>query len=85
MKMMNKYEVRSASIVLLLSALLISACSEEEATVPTYEITDRSFEIKVFAFGEIEAAEAQRIPSPGNQPMTLEWLAPENTIVQKAM
>ena len=72
-----------SSIAIILSVFFISACSEEVATVPTYEITDRSFEIKVFAFGEIEAAEAQRIPSPGNQPMTLEWLAPENTIVEK--
>ena len=80
---MKKYQMHSTSLVFILSVLFISGCSEEESTVPTYEISDRSFEIKVFAFGEIEAAEAQRIPSPGNQPMTLEWLAPENTMVQK--
>jgi RND family efflux transporter MFP subunit len=67
-----------------LAVLSLSACeSPELATIPTYTVNDRDFEIKVAAFGEIEAAEAQRIPSPGTQPMMLEWLIPENTVVKK--
>ncbi|GAC29384.1 efflux RND transporter periplasmic adaptor subunit [Brumicola pallidula] len=62
--------------------LFITACEEEQSTVPTYEVSEREFKISVSAFGEIEAAEAQKIASPGNQPMILEWLAPENSIVQ---
>jgi multidrug efflux pump subunit AcrA (membrane-fusion protein) len=62
--------------------LLITACEEEQTSVPTYEVSEREFKISVSAFGEIEAAEAQKIASPGNQPMILEWLAPENSIVQ---
>jgi len=62
--------------------VLITACEEEQTSVPTYEVSEREFKISVSAFGEIEAAEAQKIASPGNQPMILEWLAPENSIVQ---
>jgi multidrug efflux pump subunit AcrA (membrane-fusion protein) len=72
--------VKLASLCALL--VLITACKEEQASVPTYEVLEREFKISVSAFGEIEAAEAQRIASPGNQPMILEWLAPENSIVQ---
>lgn len=61
---------------------VMMGCEEEQASIPTYEVTERDFNISVSAFGEIEAAEAQKIASPGNQPMILEWLAPENTMVQ---
>ncbi|MFQ3249534.1 MAG: HlyD family secretion protein [Glaciecola sp.] len=60
----------------------LAACEEEQSSIPTYQVKERDFNISVSAFGEIEAAEAQKIASPGNQPMILEWLAPENSIVQ---
>ncbi|MBF7073054.1 HlyD family efflux transporter periplasmic adaptor subunit [Glaciecola sp. MH2013] len=79
--MSNKHAV---VLLLICFVSLMSGCAEEEiSSTPIYTVTDRDFGITVAAFGEIEAAEAQRIPSPGNQPMTLEWLIPENTVVEK--
>jgi multidrug efflux pump subunit AcrA (membrane-fusion protein) len=62
---------------------LLIACEDEQATIPTYAIENTEFEIKVSGFGEIEAANAQRILTPGTQAMAIAWLAPENTIVAK--
>ena len=62
---------------------LLIACEDEQATIPTYAIENTEFEIKVSGFGEIEAANAQRILTPGTQAMAIAWLAPENTIVEK--
>jgi len=54
-----------------------------EQSIPTYQVQTRDFAIKVQGFGEIEAAQSQKILSPGRQPMTLAWLKDENTYVQK--
>jgi multidrug efflux pump subunit AcrA (membrane-fusion protein) len=62
---------------------LLIACEDEQTTIPTYAIENTEFEIKVSGFGEIEAANAQRILTPGTQAMAIAWLAPENTIVEK--
>lgn len=63
--------------------LMLSACESPELTVPVYQVTAEPFVLEVGAFGEIESAEVKRIMSPGTQPMTLSWLIPENTRVQK--
>lgn len=63
--------------------LSLFGCSSPEEKVPTFSVTANSFSIKVEADGEIEAAKAQRILSPGNQPMSILWLAQENTMVEK--
>jgi multidrug efflux pump subunit AcrA (membrane-fusion protein) len=74
-----------SSIALITLAILgLSACSEEQASsIPEYPVSEVDFDITVSGFGEIEAAQAQRIISPGRRPMTLSWLIPENTTVEK--
>ncbi|WP_416305955.1 efflux RND transporter periplasmic adaptor subunit [Neptunicella sp. SCSIO 80796] len=73
--------------ILLLSVMagaLLTGCSEPpQITVPTYEVEQREFEIVIPAFGELEAAEATNIASPGRRPMTIAWLAEENQRVKK--
>ena len=78
--MMSIYKFGHFISVLALFTFL-TGCEEEQATIPTYAVIERDFSISVSAFGEIEAAEAQKIASPGNRPMVLKWLAPENTMV----
>lgn len=73
----------SYSLFLLVCLVLLTACEDKIETIPTYSIQDTEFEIRVSGFGEIEAANAQRILTPGTQAMAIAWLAPENTIVQK--
>lgn len=76
--------IPKAAIPVSLMALivLLTGCDDQKASIPTYQVAEREFTISVDAFGEIEAAQAQKIASPGNQPMILEWLAPENTMVK---
>lgn len=62
---------------------LLYGCGEVRQTTPTFEVSQREFVIDVAGFGEIEAAKAQRIVSPGTQPMTIDWLAEENSMVKK--
>ncbi|MFC7000715.1 hypothetical protein ACFQMB_03455 [Pseudobowmanella zhangzhouensis] len=71
-------------LTLGLAILALTACSDvPEQTVPVYQVTAREFAISVLAFGELEAAEAQKILVPGRTPMMIEWLAEENTSVKK--
>lgn len=71
-------------LTLGLAILALTACSDApEQTVPVYQVTAREFAISVPAFGELEAAEAQKILVPGRTPMMIEWLAEENTSVKK--
>jgi len=74
-----------SSIALITLAILgLSACSEKQASsIPEYPVSEVDFDITVSGFGEIEAVQAQRIISPGRRPMTLSWLIPENTTVEK--
>lgn len=70
-------------LVSCLLVLVLMGCEEVEQTVPTYSVEMRDFAIQLSGFGEIEAAQAQRIVSPGTRPMTISWLADENTLVEK--
>jgi multidrug efflux pump subunit AcrA (membrane-fusion protein) len=66
-----------------LSALILIGCDESTESVPTYTVQIQPLVVDMHAHGEIEAAQAQRIVSPGRQPMVIEWLAPENSMVNK--
>lgn len=74
---MNKYMV-------LALVLNLAACSEApQSTIPTYQVTQQAFNIEIPAFGELEAAQAEFINVPGRQPMMIEWMAEENSLVKK--
>ena len=69
-----------------LSVLLgcLTACSEAPPiSIPVYEVTQTALDIVIPGTGELEAAKAQLIASPGNTPMTIGWLAEENSLVKK--
>ncbi len=66
-----------------MTLLLLAGCEEVEQQTPVYTVTEKEFSIEMQGFGEIEAAEAIRIVSPGTQPMTIAWLADENSLVKK--
>jgi HlyD family secretion protein len=69
---------------LVFSALILSGCgAKEQSTIPLYEVTESPFSIEVEGFGEIEAAQSQKIMTPGRRPMTIAWLKDENTHVDK--
>lgn len=72
------------SVLILFCILLILSCSSEQiSNVPTYEVTSIEFSIDVKGFGEIQAAQSQKIMTPGRRPMTIAWLQDENTYVEK--
>lgn len=73
-------DILPLSVIAVLIAL--GGCQEKLYTTPTFDVKPREFAIEINGFGEIEAAQAQRIVSPGTQPMTLAWLAPENSMVK---
>ena len=73
----------NCSVLLSVIALLGACADSDVATVPTFEVTSRPFEIVIPAFGELEAAEAQNISAPGRRPMVIDWLAEENSRVTK--
>lgn len=64
--------------------VMFSACSETpKATVPLYGVEQRGFSVQIPAMGELEAAQAERINTPGRRPMAISWLAEENSWVTK--
>jgi len=68
----------------IMAVVFVSACTtEEKSSVPLYEVKEIDFSIEVNGFGEIEAAQSQKIMTPGRRPMTISWLTPENTYVEK--
>jgi HlyD family secretion protein len=70
--------------LLALSALLLSGCgTQEQSNIPLYEVIETPFAIQVEGFGEIEAAQSQKIMTPGRRAMTIAWLKDENTYVEK--
>lgn len=72
------------SACLVLFVLILSGCgSQEQSTIPLYEVTETPFSIEVEGFGEIEAAQSQKIMTPGRRAMTIAWLKDENTYVEK--
>ena len=70
-------------IGILMWAMLNIGCSEQQDTVPTYKVVKSSLDVVVPASGELEAASAKKISSPGRQPMTIAWLAEEYKEVKK--
>jgi multidrug efflux pump subunit AcrA (membrane-fusion protein) len=71
-------------ILLSFSMLFLGACSESpQSTVPLYQVEQMGFTVLIPAVGELEAAQAERINTPGRSPMTIDWLAEENSWVKK--
>ncbi|WP_293747985.1 efflux RND transporter periplasmic adaptor subunit [uncultured Paraglaciecola sp.] len=71
-------------ILLCCSILFLVACSESpQSTMPLYQVEQKEFAVLIPAVGELEAAQAERINTPGRSPMTIEWLAEENSWVTK--
>jgi len=71
-------------ILLGFNLLLLGACGEPpQSTVPLYQVQQQDFSVIIPAVGELEAAQAERINTPGRSPMTIEWLAEENSWVTK--
>ena len=69
---------------LLLAVMFLSGCgSQEQSSIPLYEVIQTPFSIEVEGFGEIEAAQSQKIMTPGRRAMTIAWLKDENTYVEK--
>lgn len=73
-----------AFFVICFTTLLIQGCtSENQSNTPLYQVVPSDFAITVSGFGEIEAAQSQKIMTPGRRPMTLAWLKDENTYVEQ--
>ena len=69
---------------LVLAVVFLSGCgSQEQSSIPLYEVIQTPFSIEVEGFGEIEAAQSQKIMTPGRRAMTISWLKDENTYVEK--
>jgi HlyD family secretion protein len=74
----------SKGILLCMFMLWLVACGESsQSTVPLYQVYQKGFEVLIPAVGELEAAQAERINTPGRRPMTIDWLAQENSWVTK--
>ena len=74
----------SVTLFLVFCVLMLSGCgSKEQSTIALYEVTEKPFSIEVEGFGEIEAAQSQKIMTPGRRAMTIAWLKDENTYVEK--
>ena len=72
------------NLSLVFCVLMLSGCgTQEQSTIPLYEVTKTPFSIEVEGFGEIEAAQSQKIMTPGRRAMTISWLKDENTYVEK--
>jgi HlyD family secretion protein len=69
---------------LVLAVVFLSGCgSQEQSSIPLYEVIQTPFSIEVEGFGEIEAAQSQKIMTPGRIAMTIAWLKDENSYVEK--
>jgi multidrug efflux pump subunit AcrA (membrane-fusion protein) len=74
----------SKRILLSVSLLFLVACNElPQSTVPLYQVEQKGFAVLIPAVGEVEAAQAERINTPGRSPMIIDWLAEENSWVTK--
>ena len=82
---MAMLRIKFKTFFLLACAAGLVACEDEAQVTPTYVVTEKPFSVEMQGFGEIEAAEAVKIVSPGSQPMTIAWLADENSLVKKEM
>ena len=71
-------------ILLSVCVLFLAACSESpQSTVPLFQVEQTGFAVLIPAEGELEAAQAEKINTPGRSPMTIDWLAEENSWVTK--
>ena len=69
---------------LVLAVMFLSGRgSQEQSSIPLYKVIQTPFSIEVEGFGEIEAAQSQKIMTPGRRAMTIAWLKDENTYVEK--
>jgi HlyD family secretion protein len=76
--------MRLSKLSVVGAVLLIYGCgAQEQSSVPLYEVNEIDFAIEVDGFGEIEAAQSQKIVIPGRRPMTIAWLKSENSFVAK--
>jgi multidrug efflux pump subunit AcrA (membrane-fusion protein) len=76
--------VPSFVLLFLLFVMMLGGCgTQEQSTIPLYAVTETPFSIEVEGFGEIEAAQSQKIMTPGRRAMTIAWLKDENTYVEK--
>jgi HlyD family secretion protein len=72
------------ALPIVFSVLMLGGCgTQEQSTIPLYAVTETPFSIEVEGFGEIEAAQSQKIMTPGRRAMTIAWLKDENTYVEK--
>jgi multidrug efflux pump subunit AcrA (membrane-fusion protein) len=72
------------ALTFVFSVLMLGGCgTQEQSTIPLYAVTETPFSIEVEGFGEIEAAQSQKIMTPGRRAMTIAWLKDENTYVEK--
>ncbi len=58
-------------------------CDTAQTETPSYIVIKQPLVAIMIGKGEIEAAQAQRIVTPGNRAMTIDWLANENRQVKK--
>lgn len=63
--------------------LILAGCADPELQETLYVVEQKNFSIEVPANGELEAAQAEIISSPGRMPMTIAWLAQEYIEVKK--
>jgi HlyD family secretion protein len=71
-------------ILLCCYMVFLVACGDSpQSTVPLYQVEPKGFTVLIPAVGELEAAQAERINTPGRSPMTIDWLAEENSWVTK--
>jgi len=81
---MNNVSRRLTLTLAMTLILLLQGCGDDiQSSIPTYQVQAQPFAIEITATGEIEAAESQKIVSPGRRPMMLAWLAEENTYVKE--
>jgi multidrug efflux pump subunit AcrA (membrane-fusion protein) len=72
------------SVLVGAMCLTLLGCSEAPpSSVPLYTVQSQALSIVIPATGELESADAQAITTPGRNPMTISWLAEENSLVQK--
>ena len=71
------------SLLALLVPVLVGCTEAEQASVPIYTVQSQPLVIEIPGFGELDATQAQLINSPGRQPMVIDWIAEENSLVKK--
>ena len=63
--------------------VILTGCAEPELQETLFVVEQKTFSIEIPANGELEAAQAEIISSPGRKPMTIAWLAQEFIEVKK--